>query len=138
MARRATSTVRVSPSLRWRCQHFLVSSLLRTPLAPVAAAIDPWTDADLCRARPMGCTDVGVAYCREAEEAIYRETDGRPAAYEAAVRRIAYALRSGGALSRRAMAHTPSPPSTTTRSRPARRPDGDGYGHTDEWTRAAR
>ncbi|AJF97887.1 transcription elongation factor S-II [Pandoravirus inopinatum] len=97
MARRATSTVRVSPSLRWRCQHFLVSSLLRTPLAPVAAAIDPWTDADLCRARPMGCTDVGVAYCREAEEAIYRETDGRPAAYEAAVRRIAYALRRAGA-----------------------------------------
>ncbi|AVK74890.1 TFIIS C-domain containing protein [Pandoravirus quercus] len=106
MARRTASTVRASPSLRWRCQHFLVSSLLGASLAPAAAAIDPWADVDLCRARPMGCTDSGVAYCREAEEAIYRETDGRPTAYEAAVRRIAYALRSGGrALMTRYGAH---------------------------------
>ncbi|AGO84264.1 TFIIS C-domain containing protein [Pandoravirus salinus] len=102
MVRRRPSVARVAPTLRWRCQHFLVSSLVRAPLAPAAPAVDPWADAGLCRARPMGCVDPDVVYCREAEEAVYRETDGRPAAYEAAVRRIAYALRSGGrALVRR-------------------------------------
>ncbi|BCU03841.1 TFIIS C-domain containing protein [Pandoravirus japonicus] len=102
MTRRAAATVRVPAPLRWRCQHFLVSSLRRTPLTPAASAIDPWADADLCRARPLGCADADVGYCREVEEAVYHETDGRPAAYEAAVRRIAYALRSGGrALARR-------------------------------------
>jgi DNA-directed RNA polymerase subunit M/transcription elongation factor TFIIS len=37
-----------------------------------------------------------VLYCRQVEEGIYSEADGRLAPYEKAIRRIAYTLRSGG------------------------------------------
>lgn len=85
---------RVTPRLRWQCQHFLLANLRRARLS--RDAIDPWADAEACHARPMGCADVDVVYCRTAEEAVYAEADGRPVAYEACLRRIAYALRSGG------------------------------------------
>ncbi|AVK77079.1 TFIIS C-domain containing protein [Pandoravirus macleodensis] len=92
--RGSQASTRVTPRLRWQCQHFLLTNLRRARLSQ--DAIDPWADVEACRARPMGCADVDVVYCRTAEEAAYAETDGRPAAYEACIRRIAYALRSGG------------------------------------------
>ncbi|WBR14683.1 Transcription elongation factor s-ii [Pandoravirus kuranda] len=85
---------RVTPRLRWQCQHFLLANLQRARLSH--DAIDPWSDADACRARPMGCTDPDVVYCRAVEEAAYAEANARLDAYEACIRRIAYALRSGG------------------------------------------
>nr|UDO48138.1 transcription elongation factor S-II [Pandoravirus massiliensis] len=92
--RAPSADARVTARLRWQCQHFLLVNLQRASLAH--GAIDPWADAALCRERPMGCRNADVVYCRAAEEAAYVEANGRPAAYEACLRRIAYALRSGG------------------------------------------